>query len=255
MALGIIGGTGIDDIGGQDWEAVRADTPFGTVTAWAGQMGGRQTIFLPRHGPDHALPPHLVNYRANITALQMLGCERIIALNAVGSIDPSLPVGALCLPVQFLDFTCARPRTLYEQQDLEVMHRDMTEPYCPQLREGLRVAGEELGLGPLREVVYVCTEGPRFETAAEIRMFALLGGQVVGMTGVPEVVFAREAGLCYASVCLVTNPGAGLVPDHVLTGAEVEEVMQTRRAELLRLVENAAGRLPEETACTCRACS
>ncbi len=253
MTLGIIGGTGVDKIEKGGWQEIQAATPFGVVSAWAGEMGGKRVIFLPRHGPDHALPPHLVNYRANITALQMWGCERLIAFNAVGSIDPSLPVGALCLPVQFLDFTCVRPRTLYERQDAEAMHRDMTEPYCPQLREALRQAAEDLWLGPLREVVYVCTEGPRFETAAEIRMFGLLGGQVVGMTGVPEVVFAREAGLCYASVCLVTNPGAGLVPDHVLTGVEVEEVMQTRRSDLLRLVESAAGRLPEETACGCGA--
>jgi 5'-methylthioadenosine phosphorylase len=255
MTLGIIGGTGLDQLGQQGWEEVAADTPFGSVTAWAGEMGGKQALFLPRHGRDHSLPPHRVNYRANVLALQVLGCKRIIAFNAVGGIDPSLPVGAICLPAQFLDFTRVRPRTLYEPPGEAVVHRDMTEPYCPELREKLRQAGEALGFGPLREVVYVCTEGPRFETAAEIRMFGLLGAEVVGMTGVPEVVFAREAGMCYASVCLVTNPGAGLVPDHKLTGAEVAELMEARREDLLRLLEATARRLGEESACGCGVCS
>ena len=251
MTLGIIGGTGLYDLGGDGWEEVTTDTPFGPVTAWAGEIGGKSAIFLPRHGRDHSVPPHLVNYCANITALQVFGCDRLIASNAVGGIDPSLPVGALCLAVQFLDFTRGRPRTLYEPPDRPVVHTDMTEPYCPALREALRQAGEVLRLGPLREVVYVCTEGPRFETAAEIRMFGQLGGEVVGMTGVPEVVFAREAGLCYASVCLVTNPGAGLVPDHKVTGGEVTDVMERQRGDLLRLLEETARRLPGESACAC----
>ncbi len=252
MTLGIIGGTGLYDLGTQDWEEVTTDTPFGPVTAWVGEIGGRQAVFLPRHGRDHSLPPHLVNYRGNLSALQALGCDRLIATNAVGGLDPSLPVGALCLAVQFLDFTCVRPRTLYEP-DAAVQHVDMTEPYCPELRETLRQAGEALGLGPLREVVYVCTEGPRFETAAEIQMFGRLGGQVVGMTGVPEVVFAREAGICYASLCLITNPGAGLVPDHKLTGGEVTELMEQRKGDLLQVLEEMARRLCDDTTCACGA--
>ncbi len=250
MTLGLIGGTGLSQLGSH-WEEIATDTPFGAVTAWAGELGGGSAIFLPRHGRDHAAPPHLVNYRANITALQILGCERVLATHAVGGIDPSLPVGAFCVAVQFLDFTHGRPRTLFEPPDSPVIHTDMTEPYCPVLRETLRQAGEALHLGPPREVVYVCTEGPRFETAAEIRMFGKLGGDVVGMTGVPEVVFAREAGLCYASLCLVTNPGAGLVPDHKVTGAEVNELMARRREDLLRLLEETARRLPENSACSC----
>jgi 5'-methylthioadenosine phosphorylase len=249
MILGIIGGTGLYEIG-EGWEMVVTDTRFGSVTAWAGEVGGKEAIFLPRHGRDHSVPPHLVNYRANVLGLQVLGCERIVAFNAVGGIDPALPVGGICLASQFLDFTRQRPLTLHEPPE-PVAHVDMTEPYCPALRASLRAAAAELGLGDAPEVVYVCTEGPRFETPAEIRMFGLLGGQVVGMTGVPEVVFAREAGLCYASVCLISNTAAGLEPEHLVTGAEVTQVMETRRADLLRLLERAARGLCEERACGC----
>jgi 5'-methylthioadenosine phosphorylase len=191
-----------------------------------------------------------VNYRANILGLQRLGCERIVAFNAVGGIDPALPVGGICLASSFLDFTRQRALTLFEPPD-PVVHTDMTEPYCPDLRARLRGAAEELGLGDAPEVVYACAEGPRFETAAEIRMFGLLGAQVVGMTGVPEVVFAREAGLCYASVCLISNVAAGLEPERRVTAEEVTEMMATRRGDLLRLLERAAGRLGEEWVCGC----
>jgi 5'-methylthioadenosine phosphorylase len=253
MPLGLIGGTGLDALPG-NWRPLVTSTPHGEVQCFAGSLGGREAVFLPRHGPDHALPPHRVNYRANILALQILGCDRILALTAVGGIDPSLPPGTLCLPVQFLDFTSARPRTLFEPPEFKPVHVDVTEPYCPELRRVLRDAAAGLGLAPLPEVVYVCTEGPRFETPAEIRMFALLGGQIVGMTGVPEVVFAREAGLCYAGLSLVTNFAAGLSPTP-LTGAEVTALMASRRVEVMQLLDRFAAALCDPHSCACGPCA
>lgn len=251
MPLAIIGGTGLDEMPG-DWRPLSVATPAGEVPCFSGELGGQETVFLPRHQPGHALPPHRLNYVGNALALQILGCERILAVTAVGGIDPALGPGTLCLPVQFLDFTSARPRTLFEPPDSPPVHTDFTEPYCPELRQAVRTAAAALGLPPLPEVVYVCTEGPRFETPAEIRMFAQLGGQVVGMTGVPEVVFAREAGLCYAGISVVTNYAAGISPTP-LTGGEITELMAQRREVLLALLAATAERLCDPNACSCGA--
>lgn len=250
MRLGIIGGSGFYALGPSKLEAVAIDTPFGPVTTYRGELGGREIVFLPRHGRDHQTPPHLINYRANIVALKTWECQRIIAANAVGAIDESLKPGTMALPHQFLDFTSARARTLYEPPEHKPVHTDMTEPYCPELRQALRQAAEEIGFSPLPDVVYVCAEGPRFETAAEIRMFDQWGGEVVGMTGVPEVVFAREAGLCYASVCVVTNFAAGISPQPI-RAAEVNELMAEKLDDLILLIEKAASRLPDERTCGC----
>lgn len=251
MAVGIIGGTGLYEVGEAGWAPTPVATPFGEVTVYAGTISGREAIFLPRHGREHSLLPHQVNYRGNIMALKMLHCDRVIAFNAVGALRASLSVGSLCLATQFLDFTRGRPRSLFEPPEYPPLHVDMTEPYCQELRAHLAGAAEILGMGPLQEVVYVCTEGPRFETTAEIRMFALLGGDVVGMTGVPEVVFAREAGLCYASICVVTNPAAGVQPEHVVSAEEVTAIIETKRRDLMALLEEAVVRIPEEHSCRC----
>ncbi|HUS81280.1 MAG TPA: MTAP family purine nucleoside phosphorylase [Armatimonadota bacterium] len=251
MPLAILGGTGLGELPGE-WRPLTVATPAGEVPCFSGELGGRETIFLPRHGPGHALPPHRVNYVGNALALQTLGCDRVLAVTAVGGIDPALGPGTLCLPVQFLDFTCTRPRTLFEPPDSPPVHVDLTEPYCPELRQALQDAAQALGLPPLPEVVYVCVEGPRFETPAEIRMFAQLGAQVVGMTGVPEVVFAREAGLCYAGVSVVTNSAAGMTPEP-LTHPEMTELMATRRDVLLALLTATAERLCDPWACSCGA--
>lgn len=209
--LAIIGGTGFSDglaLAGAA-EAV-VGTPYGAVHVLRGRLGGREVAFLARHGKGHSVPPHRVNYRANIWALWHLGFRRIVATAACGSLRPHIPPGSLALCDQFLDFTRGRPGTFFDGEDGTVRHADMTEPYCPELRRALSAAAAALGVGLRPSATYVCTEGPRFETPAEIRAYASLGGDVVGMTGVPEVVLAREAGLCYASVAIATNSAAGL---------------------------------------------
>ena len=201
----IIGGSGTAQLYPIEEETV-VETGYGKVSVYRTKTRGKDLLFLPRHGVKHNVPPHEVDYRANILALKNLKVDGIIATNAVGSLRKEIPPGSLVVAIDFLDFTKGRPLTLFEEG---VVHTDMTAPYDPRIIEALKTSAENLGIG-LKEVVYVATEGPRYETPAEIKMFRLLGGDVVGMTGVPEVVFAREASVPYASLCVVTNYAAGM---------------------------------------------
>jgi len=191
---------------------------------------------MSRHGRDHAIPPHLVNYRANIWALRELGVRKVLATAAVGSLSPDFRLGELVILDQFLDFTKSRPQTFYEGGKQGVLHVDMTEPYCLAVRQVIMEASESLGLPVKNGACYVCTEGPRFETPAEIRMFQRLGADLVGMTSVPEVVLARELGMCYASIGMVTNEAAGIAT-HPLTHAEVMESMKELGVKVAQLIQ------------------
>ena len=201
-----------------------------------GKLANREIVFLSRHGRDHATPPHLVNYRANIWAIGELGVRKILATAAVGSLSPDFRLGELVLLDQFLDFTKSRPQTFYEGGQKGVLHVDMTEPYCSAVRQVIFEASEHLGLPVKNGACYVCTEGPRFETPAEIRMFQRLGADLVGMTSVPEVVLARELGMCYASIGMVTNEAAGIAT-HPLTHAEVMESMKELGVKVAQLIQ------------------
>ncbi len=248
MDLAIIGGTGLYDPGVlEEPRSLVASTPFGTASLFVGRRGGREVAFLARHGTDHGVPPHRVNYRANIWALRQIGVRRIVATAAVGSLREALPPGHVVLVDQFLDFTRGRPSTFF---DTSVQHTDMTEPYCPGLRGLLANAAERAGVPATVGGTYVCTEGPRFETPAEIRMFAAMGGDVVGMTGVPEVVLAREAGLHYAAIAIVTNFAAGISPNP-LTHEEVVGVMSQNADALRALCLDVAERVGEAGPCRC----
>jgi len=207
MTFGIIGGTGFYSVGEEGPPAPAVETRYGPARLSRVQFAGQEVAFVTRHGPDHTVPPHRVNYRANIAALRDLGVTNILASASVGSLNPQMSPGDLVVLTQFLDFTRARAATLYDDR---VVHVDMTEPYCPRLRAELLAAGERRGQRLPPSATYVCAEGPRFETAAEIQMFRQLGADLVGMTNVPEVVLAREAGLCYAAVALVCNMAAGI---------------------------------------------
>ena len=207
----VIGGTGLYDPSLlEQTETVTVATPYGTVELFHGVHAGRRVAFLPRHGSGHSVPPHRINYRANIWALRQLGVRRCLATAASGSLAPHLPPGGLALLDQFLDFTRGRTGTFFDGEDGLVRHVDMTDPYCPELRRALVATAARQGVPLTPAATYVCTEGPRYETPAEIRAYQRLGGELVGMTGVPEVVLAREAGLCYASVAIATNWAAGL---------------------------------------------
>ncbi|MCD1293785.1 S-methyl-5'-thioadenosine phosphorylase [Methanocella sp. CWC-04] len=224
-------------------------TKYGDVTVSIYENEkGEDFVFLPRHGECHICAPHRIDYRANIMALKELGVERIIGVVSVGSLKEHIKPGSFVLLDQFIDFTKARPSTFYDEEGF-VVHTDVTEPYCPEIRDS--ILSSMPGDIPLHEKgTYVCAEGPRFETAAEIKMFAMLGGDVVGMTNVPECVLARELGMCYAAIAVVTNYAAGISK----TPISHEEVLDEMRKVECVLHEYVVDRLfsiPVHSKCSC----
>lgn len=249
MSVAIIGGTGIYSLGGEGREE-SVETPYGRVSITRFLWEGREILFLPRHGGSHGVPPHQVNYRANLKALEALGAEAVLATVAVGSMRPDLRPGELVLLGDFLDFTRSRVQTFHEGE-AGVAHVSMAEPYCPRLRKSLKVEAARMGLELRPEAVYVCTEGPRFETAAEIRFFQGIGGDVVGMTNVPEVVLAKELGLCYAAVGIVTNMATGMESVEA-SGGEILQAAEDRRVRIGELFGRVFASLGSESGCDCR---
>lgn len=247
----IIGGTGVYDAQRlKNNEQQTMETPFGKTVYTLGEYGGDTVVFLPRHGEGHHLPPHQVPYRANLYALRELGVTEIYATAAVGSVHKNLPPGSLVVVDQFLDFTKSRPVTFFEDGN-PVTHVDMTDPFCGRLRKKLAKSAAEQSLPIVYGGTYVCTEGPRFETSAEIRMFDRMGGDVVGMTAVPEVVLAKELGMCYASVAMVTNYCSGITGD-VLTHQEVLDVMSENVHRIRDLFFHTLLAPDPDESCTCR---
>jgi len=249
--IAIIGGTGVYDPHLlEDIRHIAQNTPYGSVEINVGRYEGIEVAFIPRHGKKHSVPPHLINYRANIMALNMIGVKSIIATAAVGSLHSGFKPGQYVLADQFLDFTKTRKSTFYEGGERGVVHCDMTVPYCSQLRQVLAKTGEEIGIDVHNGGVYVCTEGPRFETAAEIGMYRQLGGHLIGMTSVPEVCLARELGICYANICIVTNFAAGISPD-ILTHREVLDVMKESVHSVRHLMLASLKYIPDRKSCDC----
>jgi 5'-methylthioadenosine phosphorylase len=251
MKIGIIGGTGFYEAGLFDQENdVSVSTPYGTVGLKTGVYQGRDVAFLARHGTGHTIPPHLVNYRANIWALREIGVEKVIATAAVGSLQKDLQPGAAVLVDQFLDFTKSRPQTFFEGDAHGVLHVDVTDPYCSSLRGELCQAATSSQINLHNGGTYVCMEGPRYETPAEIRMLRSLGGDVVGMTSVPEVVLAKEAALCYATIALITNYAAG-ISKQPLSHQEVVAVMDQAQDVLRRLIMSFLEHTTDSRPCSC----
>ncbi len=267
--LGIIGGSGLYELDGlkvEDEKTLR--TPFGEPSSplVLGELEGRKVAFLSRHGRDHSIPPHLVPYRANLWALREVGVKRVLAVSAVGGINRLLRVGDFVVIDNFMDFTKGRASTYYEGRfsanvegedkvanllkGKKVVHIDVTESYCPQMRSLLIDILSRRGLRHHKAGVYACTEGPRFETSAEIKALERLGADVVGMTGYPEVVLARELTMCYASLCVVANPAAG-ISDHRLTSDEVIELMKQKEEEIKGVITEFIRLLPQERKCGC----
>ncbi len=249
VKIAIIGGTGVYDPSIlSDTSEEKLETPFGSTRVIVGVYQGKKIAFMTRHGEDHSVPPHLVNYRANIYGLRLMGVKNIFATAAVGSLNTGMEPGNFVFVDQFLDFTKTRHQTFVEDG---VVHLDMTDPYCPRLRKVLQNAAEKNRLRYHTAGTYVCTEGPRFETPAEIRMFRQLGGDLVGMTSVPEVVLAREAGMCYATIAMVTNYAAGISRTR-LSHQEVVDIMGENAHNLRTLIMDAVKDLDEDAPCECR---
>lgn len=230
--LGIIGGTGLSGI--DCFESVGEEsipTPYSNhdVPVALCRHGAQKLAFLPRHGKDHSLSPHRINYRANIWALHQLSVTEIIAVNAVGGIHPELAPGHFCVPDQIIDYTADREASFHDEEFNGVRHVDFTVPYDQGLRTALLKACKDLasqGTIVMDGGVYACTNGPRLETAAEIVKLRRDGCDMVGMTGMPEAALAREAGIAYASLALSVNWAAGIGTD-VITMGEIQRVLDT----------------------------
>ncbi len=236
--LGIIAGTGFYSLATLE-NAVdeSVETDFGSAKFTRGSWYGVEVIFLTRHGSGHSTPPHLINYRANIRALKDQGVEDVVAINVTGGVNPELIPGSLVCLSDFLDFTKQRPVTFFDGTTPEgVVHTDVMDAYHPELRASLMTAAKRANITMKDGGVYACFEGPRFETPAEIKMCQVLGVDVVGMTGVPEVTLAKEIGLRYAAISLIVNPAAGL-SDEPISMEELNRVLALGSDDVLKVLE------------------
>ncbi|MEY3836531.1 MAG: hypothetical protein RLZZ448_360 [Actinomycetota bacterium] len=237
--IGLIAGTGFYDLPAlKDGESRELDTLYGKAQIRSGEWNSARLIFLTRHGVGHSIPPHLINYRANIKAMKDLGVEQIIAINVVGGINPKLSPGDLCLVDDFIDFTSGRQHTFSDGSKPGVQHVDLTRPYDAKIQSALRQSAKESGILLHENGVYAGFNGPRFETPSEIRLAALAGATVVGMTGCPEVSLARELGIAYASIALVVNPAAGL-SEAEITMDEINKALDLGKSKALTVIEGA----------------
>ncbi len=243
--LAIIGGTGLTSL--KDLELTRREvmhTPYGEPSAPLvyGEMAGKELLFLPRHGAGHTIPPHKINYRANLWALKEKGVEKVIAVNAVGGIRADMQPGRLIVPNQLIDYTWSRTNTFFEEGLSHVTHIDFTEPYCAELRQSLIDSAAEAGLTVIGEGTYATTQGPRLETSAEIDRLERDGCDLVGMTGMPEAALARELELCYASLAVVANMGAGRGEEEI-TMEMIEHHLSGGMADVRRVLEQVVPKL------------
>jgi 5'-methylthioinosine phosphorylase len=251
--LGVIGGSGVyalEALEDPTRESVssRYGDPSSPLTT--GSLAGSRVAFIARHGEDHGVAPHLVNYRANVDALRQAGVTRVLAVCTVGSLDPDLGPGMFAVPDQIIDYTWGRAQTFHEPGD-PVPHVDFTWPYSPEWRSVVvEAVAEVLGdatsssassTGFADRATYAAVQGPRFESAAEIRRFQNDGCTIIGMTGMPEAALAREAGLEYAAICPVANLAAGLSPDE-LTADEVFAAVSPMLGSIQAVIAGLAGR-------------
>lgn len=248
--IGIIGGSGFYTLGNEDdTSTLEFDTPYSDspVTLYSSPVKDQVALFLPRHGLSHSLPPHRINYRANLWALKQSGVTSILAINVVGGIAENLPPGKLVIPDQIIDYTWGREHTFFDdfsdRNEFET-HVDFSWPFDEALRKTLGESAALLGHDVQRGGVYGCTQGPRLETAAEIQRMQRDGCSMVGMTGMPEAALARELGLPYASIALVVNWAAGLTEKPIsfsLIAATVETGIESIKEIIFQTISN----LPE----------
>ena len=230
--IAIIGGTGLTSLHGLEITGREiVQTPYGEPSGplVRGVLSGKEILFLPRHGGGHTIPPHKINYRANIWALKEAGAEKVIAVNAVGGIRRDMQPGVLIIPDQIIDYTWSRITSFFEESLKQVVHIDFTFPFCEALRQEIIHAADENAIELVKEGTYAATQGPRLETAAEIKRLEKDGCDLVGMTCMPEAALAREQELCYASIAVVANLAAGkgeeeltmeMIEHHLTSGME-----------------------------------
>lgn len=239
--LAIIGGSGLNQLGGI--EALRREavtTPYGEPSAALtfGALAGRPIVFLARHGDGHTIPPHCVNYRANVWALKQVQATRILSVATVGGIRPDLKPGMLVIPHQIIDYTWGRRSTFHDGDSAAVVHIDFTQPYDEVLRTALLGAARKADQGVIDGGVYATMQGPRLETAAEIDRLERDRADVVGMTGMPEAALAREAGLPYAALVVVANYAAGRGDSaRAIQFERIEATLESAMSRVRRVIE------------------
>ena len=245
MKIGILCGHQMPDLM-KNPEKIRVDTPYGEIIMYASNLGPHELFFVHRHGEQSNLPPHRINHRGNIQAFVSSHVSSVFSIGTVGSMKKTIQPGDLVIPHDFIDATKSRLQTFFDDRRV---HVDMTEPFCSTLREALKKSCENLPDATYHETgVYLATEGPRLETAAEIQLYSTVA-DVVGMTMVPEVVLAREKGICFASLCLVCNMAAGL--QNRLTADEIVSVYKKKEPVISKIVRQAIQSLDENQSCRC----
>jgi 5'-methylthioadenosine phosphorylase len=248
--IGVIGGSGFYEFL-EDAREIAVETPFGwpSDVLTLGTFGDRPVAFLPRHGRDHRYPPHRIPYLANMWALRSVGVRQVLAPSAVGSLTPAYGPGTLVIPDQLVDRTTGRLQTYFSEGG--AVHVQFADPYCPTGRAVAVATATEAGWPPVPSGTLVVIEGPRFSTRAESRWYAGQGWTIVGMTGHPEAVLARELALCYTSLSLVTDTDAGVEEGEGVMHAEVMRVFAENVARLRDLLMTVIAKLPEERTCPC----
>jgi 5'-methylthioadenosine phosphorylase len=248
--IGVIGGSGFYEFFSSA-EEVTVATPYGEPSdpVMIGEVAGRRVAFLPRHGRDHRFPPHRIPYRANLWALRSLGVRQILAPSAVGALTVSYGPGTLVIPDQLVDRTSGRDQTFYDTGG--AVHVPFADPYCPVGRAHAAATARAVGWVPAASGTLVVIQGPRFSTRAESQWYAAQGWTLVGMTGYPEAVLARELALCYTTLALVTDTDAGVDEGEGVTHAEVLEVFAANAVRLRQLVEKVIEGMPAERRCPC----
>ncbi len=238
--IGIIGGSGLTSLHALEIERREVvHTPYGEPSGpySHGKFDGLDVIFLPRHGAGHSIPPHSVNYRANIWGLKELGVTRVIGMAAVGGISKDMEPGTLCVPDQIIDYTYSRKQTFYDEKLAPVTHIDFTEPYCEELRQILISAGSQCDVRLFKGGTYGATQGPRLESSAEINRMENDGCDIVGMTGMPETALAKELGLCYACCAVIVNWAAGR-SEGPIKMEEIEDNLKSGMADARKVLAN-----------------
>lgn len=245
-SIAIIGGTGLADWPNADAVDILAikENCFGLPSGHIHcvQVNGVEFLFLARHGNPHSIPPHKINYRANMQALKDLGIEQIFAVNAVGGIGKEFGAGVISIAHDIIDYTSGREHTIYDGSDGTLDHIDFTWPYSNELRSVLAQAAESKAIEVVSSGVYACTNGPRLESAAEVNRLQRDGADLIGMTGMPEAALAREMAMNYACLSLVVNPAAGQV-DEEITMADIQRVLDEGMGKVRLLLETAVGLL------------
>ena len=238
MPAAIMGGTGIYKLSGIEVEAREMTNDYGTAQVFMGKGANEDIVFLTRHGLDHTTPPHKVNYRANIQALKDLGVRRIMSTYAVGSITSDYPVLDLAVLRDFLDFTHGRAFSFFDDLERSVGHVEMSQPFCPVMSNKLIALASKHNIKCHDGATYVATNGPRFESPAEIKMYQMLGGHVVGMTCCPEVYLAGELGMNFAAVALPINLAAGIEDKITLVEDNIDEVRENMTKLMLDVLRS-----------------